>query len=117
MNIEDFIAEVHNASRKFFFIRRIELVDATNNTAKLRLEVGGDCFIQIYANLERTLINFVVVFNRRRIYGRDCNGGIWHRHSYEAPDEHDFSPEGRKKVSIEEFLRETQESLERSELL
>ena len=86
------------------FIQRVETVDKTDFAVKLRLYVDTDCFVQVYANTQKQLTSYVLVFNRSRIFGRDCEGGLWHRHPAGAPDQHDFSPEGQRAVSLDEFL-------------
>jgi hypothetical protein len=58
-----------------------------------------------------------VELNRSRIYGRDCEGGLWHRHPAEAPEQHDFSVEGQRAVTLDEFLREAQQVLQDRDLL
>ena len=52
-----------------------------------------------------------MVLGCERIYGRDCDGGFWHRHREDDPSGHDFSPEGSREIDLDEFLSETQEIL------
>ena len=58
-----------------------------------------------------------LVFHRVRIYGRDCEGGQWHRHPHGAPDDHDSSPEGTEAVSLWQFLAEAQQILQSEGIL
>jgi hypothetical protein len=44
----------------------------------------------------------------QRIYARDQLGGVWHRHTAAAPHLHDTSDEGRRSVSLSEFLDEVE---------
>lgn len=99
------------------FIQYAETVDKTAHTIKLRLYVTVDCFVQVYANTQKLLSSYTVVFNRMRIFGRDCDGGVWHRHPAEDPDQHDFSAEGQRPVTLEDFLREAQQVLQDRGLL
>lgn len=112
-----FEAQVYDVASRFSFIRRVVTLDKTANTIKLRLHITTGCFVQIYTNVRKNLVNYVLVLDRSRIYGRNCDGGIWHRHSYENPAAHDFGPEGAKEVSLEEFLLEVQQVLEGEGLL
>ncbi len=57
------------------------------------------------------LYNYVLVLSRQRLYGRDCEGGAWHRHPHHDPDIHDVSTEGSRPVSPEEFLVEVEQVL------
>ncbi len=47
----------------------------------------------------------------QRLFGRDCDGGTWHSHPIENPDGHDFSKDGLKEISLEDFLYEVSEKL------
>ncbi len=117
MTIDQAEQEIADAASGFSFIRGVTILDKTANTIKSRLEVSRNCFIQIYRNVKKNLINFVLVAGGERIYGRDCDGGSWHRHPYEAPDGHDFSPEGIRPVELAEFLQEVQEILHHEGIL
>jgi len=109
--------DVRHAAAQWAFIQRVETIDKTDFTVKLRLHVDTECFIQVYANTHKQLSSYTLVLNRSRVFGRDCDGGLWHRHPAEAPEEHDFSPEGRRAVSLDEFLREAQQVLQDKGLL
>ena len=109
--------EVQRTAAKWAFVRRVETVDKTDVAIKLRLHIDTDCFIQVYTNTRKQIISYAVVFNRGRILGRDCDGGLWHRHPPGQPDQHDFSPDGQRAVSLDEFLKETQQILQDQGLL
>lgn len=113
-NIEE---EVKEITSKFSFIQDTKIILKTAHTIKIRLDVTEECFVQIYRNIQKTLISYVTVVGRNRIYGRNCYNGIWHRHPEDNPDSHDFSPEGSRKVSLDEFLFEVQEILLRKAIL
>jgi hypothetical protein len=51
------------------------------------------------------------------MYGRDCDGGTWHRHPRSAPNTHDFSAEGSRVVTLHYFLAEVQQILQDKGLL
>lgn len=109
--------DVQRTAAKWAFIQGVETVDKTDFAVKLRLHVDTDCFVQVYGNTQKQITSYALVFNRARILGRDCEGGFWHRHSLEAPDKHDFSPEGQRAVSLDEFLTEVQKILQDKGLL
>lgn len=112
MNADAVERDVQRAASKWAFIRQVETVDKTDFAIKLRLHIETDCFIQVYANTQKQLTSYALVFNRARIYGRDSEGGRWHRHPAGAPDQHDFSLEGQQPTSLDEFLKETQQVLQ-----
>lgn len=109
--------DIERIVSKFFFIQSVQTLLKTIHTIKMRLYVTEECFIQIYYNIQKNRTNYVVILGGKRIYGRDCYKGVWHRHPEENPEGHDFSPEGSIKVKLEEFLFETQEILLRKEIL
>lgn len=115
--VDIFEAQVYDVASRFFFIQRAVTIDKTANTIKLRLHITKECFAQVYTNVQKKLVDHVLILNWNRIYGRDCDGGAWHRHPYDNPDAHDFSPEGAREVSLEEFLIEVQQILEKEGLL
>ena len=78
--------EVQRTAANWAFVRRVETVDKTDVAIKIRLHIDTDCFIQVYANTRKQIISYAVVFNRARILGRDCDGGLWHRHPPGKPD-------------------------------
>src|SRR4030042_1172628 len=81
------------------------------NIIKIKLSISPTCFIQIYQNIQKGVKSFVVVSGNQRLFGRDCDGGVWHCHPVENPDSHDFSEDGTKEVSLEDFLYEAGERL------
>lgn len=112
MNADAVEQEVRRTAREWAFIRQVETVDKTDAAIKLRLHIVTDCFVQVYVNTRKQLISYALVLNRGRIFGRDCDGGAWHRHPAASPEEHDFSPEGQRPVSLNQFLQEAQEVLQ-----
>lgn len=109
--------EVRRAVAQWAFIQRVATIDKTDFTVKLRLYVDVECFVQVYINTSKQLTSYALVLNRTRVFGRDSEGDLWHRHPAGAPDQHDFSPEGQRAVSLDEFLREVQQILQDKGLL
>jgi hypothetical protein len=115
--VESFEHAVYSVAARFAYIQRVVTLDKTANAIKLRLYVTAGCFVQIYANVRKKITSYALVLGETRIYGRNCDGGTWHRHPYEDPESHDFSPEGSREVSLNEFLIEVQQILEREGIL
>ena len=112
MTADDVEHDVQRAATQWAYILDVETVDKADHTVKMRLHVDRDCFVQVYVNTQKQITSYVLVFNRSRIFGRDSEAGSWHRHPQEAPDQHDFSSEGQRPVSLDEFLREAQQVLQ-----
>lgn len=53
---------------------------------------------------------------RREVRKRTYNGE-WHRHTADAPDAHDTSDEGRRPITLSEFLDEAEAVISALELL
>lgn len=117
MTTDEFEGEARRSTAEWAFVQLVETVDKTDHAIKLRLHIESECFVQVYANVQKELYSYNLVLNRSRIYGRDCEGGIWHRHPYDDPERHDRSPDGRKVVTLAQFLAEVQEILQAEGLL
>lgn len=111
LGIDDLEKDIRNITSRFPFIQNTQTVLKTTYTIKIRLDITDECFIQIYQNVQKNLTSYVAVIGRERIYGRDCDGGIWHRHPEDNPGGHDFSQKGSRKVALDAFLYEVQEIL------
>lgn len=111
MNVDEFEQGVYRTAAEWSFIRSVETIDRTDYAIKLRLHVDTECFIQVYANVAKEILSYTVVLNRLRVYGRDNDGGEWHRHPHGSPESHDRSPEGQREVALSAFLAEAQQIL------
>lgn len=117
MTVDDVERQALLAAADWAFIQYAEAVDKTEHTVKLRLYITAEFFVQVYANTQKQLSSCTLIFNRMRILGRECDGGVWHRHPADDPDQHDFSAEGQRPVTLDEFLREAQQVLQSRSLL
>lgn len=117
MNAGTVEMDVRRTVAQWVFVQRVETIDKTDFTVKMRLHIDVECFVQVYANTHKELTSYTLVLNRARIFGRDSEGGQWHRHPADAPDQHDFSPEGQRPVTLFEFLAEIQQILQEKGLL
>jgi len=115
--IDEVIREIERAAARFQFIKEANPLDVTKFSAKYRLIIREDLYIQIYVNVRNGTHGFALVQKGARLYGRDSEDWKWHRHPIENPNAHDFSPEGAKEVSVEDFVKEVQEILARKRLI
>lgn len=109
--IDDVEKQIYETASKFPFIKKVETLLKTLNTIKIKLSITQTCFIQVYQNIQKDIRSYVLVSGNQRLFGRDCDGGAWHGHPIEAPDDHDFSGDGAGEISFEEFLYEVSEKL------
>lgn len=111
MSVDEFEQEVVKIAAEWSFIGPVDTIDKTDHAIKMRLHIDTECFVQIYANVQKSALSFTLVLNRSRIYGRDNDGGKWHRHPYGNPNSHDQSPEGQQAIALAKFLEEVQQIL------
>ena len=109
--IDNVEKQIYEVASKFIFIEKAETLLKTPHTIKVKLSITPTCFVQIYQNTQKDVKSYVLVSGNQRLFGRDCDGGIWHSHPIENPDGHDFSKNGLKEVSLEDFLYEVSEKL------
>lgn len=67
-----------------------------------------------YGNDEKEKLNLALVFKKRRLYGYDSEGGKYHCHPFNNPEEHIFV---KVKKSIQEFVHESMGFLEGKNIL
>jgi len=112
MKISKIIKDVGDVADKYN-LQFVE-IDRTDNVISLKLLIDNDVFIQIYVNIQKDKLNLALVFKNRRLYGYDSEGGKYHCHPFDAPDEHIFVDDRK---SIEEFIQESMKVLEEREIL
>lgn len=117
MNIKEVRNQIVTAARDSPVITSTELIDETNYAVKYHLIIDQLTFVQVYHNVDTDTISYVLVRSLSRIYGRDCFDGIWHKHPFEDPHTHDFSIDGQKHCTIQDFLEEVEEILTEENLL
>ncbi len=83
----------------------------------MRFRITERCFIQPYGNTKKDLFSYSLILAGSRVFGRDCDGGEWHRHPVENPELHDVTEEGRKAAAFKDFLEEVHEILRRLKLV
>ncbi|MDL1968602.1 MAG: hypothetical protein LWW97_08685 [Deltaproteobacteria bacterium] len=110
MKLSGIISEANDAANKY----NLQLVetDSTDNIISLKLLIDNDLFIQVYGNTQKDKL--ALVFKRRRLYGYDSQGGKYHCHPLDAPDEHLFVDDRK---SIRDFVCESMEFLESRDIL
>lgn len=108
MKAEDILRLIHEENENRAYFTRIVVLDQSARLVKVRLYISATLFIQIYRNDQFNTTSFVLIYNKQRLYARDQLGDLWHRHTVAAPHLHDTSAEGRKGVTLSEFLDEVE---------
>ena len=112
MKISSIIREVADVGKKYNL--QLTETDRTDNIISLKLLIDNELFIQVYGNIQKEKLNMALVFKKRRLYGYDSEGGQYHCHPIDSPDEHIFIDE---KKSIHDFVKESMDFLEEKEIL
>ena len=112
MKISTIIREVTDVAKKYN-LQFVE-TDRTDNIIRLKLLIDNELFIQVYGNTQKEKLNLSLVFKNRRLYGYDSEGGKYHCHPIDVPNEHIFIDE---KKSIHDFVKESMGFLEEKEIL
>lgn len=112
MEISRILEEANKVADKYN-LKLIEM-DRTENIISLKLLIDNELFVQIYGNSDKDKLNLALVLKKRRLYGYDSEGGKYHYHPFNDPEEHIFI-EHRK--SIREFVQESMKFLEEKDLL
>jgi len=92
--------------RKYFV--RMDVLEQTLSLVKIRLYISPDLFVQIYRNDHYNTTSLILIHNGQHLLARDELVGRWHRHTHFAPEDHDTSDDGRRPVTVEEFLDEVE---------
>ena len=112
MDINKVIKEANDIANKY----KLKLVetDRTEHIISLKLLIDNELFIQIYGNAEKDKLNLALIFKKGRLYGYDSEGGKYHCHPFDNPEEHIFINEMK---SIRDFVQESMSFLEEKDLL
>lgn len=108
MNVAQLLSALRLETKRRAYIRRLDVLDLSQNLIKVRLYLSPSLFVQVYRNAHFDTTNLVLIHNEQRIYARDQVNGIWHRHTATDPHKHDTSAEGRRQVNLSEFLDEVE---------
>ncbi len=116
MNLKELLSTLHSEHTHRAYIQRVQILDHSQNLLKVRLYISDELFVQVYRNERFNTTSLALISNNERIYARDLLGDTWHRHPSENPTEHDISVEGRRAVSLSEFLDEVESVLTKLDL-
>jgi hypothetical protein len=86
-SIEDILKKIYeNISN--YRILHLRVIEKSKSILKLKIFITEEIFIQFYVNIKRDKKNLVLIFNDKRIYGKDFVNDRWHIHPFENPDDH-----------------------------
>jgi hypothetical protein len=115
--LDDLMQEAQTIAESYGFIRAIADLDRTDNALRFRLVIDETMFIQVYANSKKDKLNFALISLGQRIFGRDSEGGSWHKHPFASPESHELEGDAGKAVTLTELVMEVEELLLKEFLL
>ncbi len=110
--VQSLLAELDRVAITRRYIASVEILDLGRMMLKVRLYIDRELFVQVYRNDRFNTTNLVLIQAGRRIFARDELGGVWHRHPVADPGFHNASAEGRKPVTLEEFMDEVEQVID-----
>ncbi|HWP93363.1 MAG TPA: hypothetical protein VNN20_14310 [Thermodesulfobacteriota bacterium] len=87
MDLNRFLEEINNASKKFFPLVTLQYNIVRNTHLYVRITFQQDLLIDIYANCETERKDFALIHKNERIYGIDNLKG-WHYHPFGEAGKH-----------------------------
>ncbi len=109
--LDTLLQEARYLSGTCAVIRSLVDLDRTDNALRFRLVINDIIFIQVYANSKKEKANFALISLGQRIFGRDSEGGIWHKHPFGSPEDHQFEEDAGQPVTLTEFVMEVEDLL------
>lgn len=114
---DELLAEAAAAAQQFWFIRELQIVDRTDHTVTIHFIVSPDLFVQVFQSQRSSRVSLALVGPAGRLYGRDCEHGVWHQHPFARVDAHELTPQGVSPRLIMQFMAEVEELLVTYELI
>lgn len=101
MAIESLRIEAQDVLHRAWFVKSLIVVEQTNETITMHLRLTSDLFVQVFFSERSGRFSLALVSPAGRIYGRDREHGMWHRHPFGQPDAHEPTPQGMSSRPIE----------------
>ncbi len=115
--IEQLILEAVAVSDTFWFVRSLLIVDRTDRTITIHLQINDSLFIQVFLSLRSNRLSFALVGVVGRLYGCDYEQDTWHYHPFGKTDLHEPLPDGMSLRPLLQFVAAVEELLLAHDLL
>jgi hypothetical protein len=117
MTIDELLLDALAARDRFWFVQTLQIRERTDATVTLRFTIGPTLFVQVFFSERSGRLSFALVGAAGRLYGRDREHGLWHRHPFGQSAQHEPTPEGMSSQPISQFLTEVEEILYAHDLI
>jgi len=115
--IEELLDEAREVYNRFWFVQSLIEVERTGSTVTLHLIIGPELYVQAYLSELSGRLSFALVDPSGRLYGRNRERGVWHRHPFDDPEQHEPTPEGMSPRPLLQFMAEVEEIILENELI
>lgn len=115
--IEDLLSEAQEVLDRFWFVRSLVEIDRTDATVTLHLRIAPELVVQAYLSEISGRLSFALVDPSGRLYGWDRDRGLWHRHPYDDPGQHEPLPEAVSPRPLLQFMTRVEGILLENELI
>jgi len=110
-NIDALQSEARESFDKVWFIQSIEVIERTDQTLAMRLNIKAGLFVQAFIGEITGSLYFALIEGRQRIFGIDLVSGEWHRHPFGNPQRHETLTAGLGDKPLLSFLARVEELL------
>ena len=117
MTVDELIVEALATRERFWFVQTLQVRERTDATVTVRFIIGPELFVQVFFSQRSGRLSFALVGSAGRLYGRDREHDVWHRHPFGQPEQHELNPEGTSSQPINQFLAEVEEILSTPDLI
>jgi hypothetical protein len=114
---EDLLSEAQEAAEKVWFVQSVKMVERTDFTVSLRLEIRHEVFVHVFLGELTGSLYFAFIDGGQRIFGMDRESGEWHLHPYDTPHWHVPLSESPEPKPLLKFLSRVEDLLDQHDLL
>ena len=109
--------EAADALEQVWFIQSLIEQRRTRRTLSLRLDIREGLFVQVFVGMRTDVLYFSLVEDGQRIFGIDKEQDKWHRHPYDAVEQHEPLTEGLEPRPLFTFLSRVEQLIWEHDLL
>ncbi len=117
MTIDELLIEALATKDRFWFVQIFKVIEQTDSTITLHFTIGPELFVQVFFSQRSGRFSFALVGTSGRLYGRDREHELWHRHPFGQTEQHELTPAGMSPQPINQFLTEVEEILVENDLI
>jgi len=113
----ELLDEAREAFRKTWFVQSLDVIERTDQTLSVRLNIKAGLFVQVFIGEISGSLYFALVEGKQRVFGIDRESGEWHMHPYGIAETHVPFEEGLEPKPLLKFLSRVEEILLDQDLL